>query len=103
MVQLLANPDAYQGKKIAVSGFLHLEFEGDAIYLHEDDSKNQIYKNGFWVSCKPEIAKKFNEASDGYVMIVGRFSTKTKGHLGLWSGTIEKIERVILRPLNRNE
>ncbi|MBK1880612.1 hypothetical protein [Pelagicoccus mobilis] len=101
IVQLLADPSTYEGKRVAVSGFLKMEFEGNAIYLHEDDYKNQIYKNGFWVRSGSEISPSLYDARDGYARVEGRFTTQRKGHFGLWSGTIEEIDRVILLPIER--
>jgi hypothetical protein len=37
MIQLIANPQAWDGKHVRVIGFLRLEFEGDALYLHRED------------------------------------------------------------------
>jgi len=37
LIQLIANPQAYDGKTVRITGFLHLEFEGNAIYLHNED------------------------------------------------------------------
>ena len=37
MIQLIANPQVYDNKRVRITGFLHLEFEGDAIYLHRED------------------------------------------------------------------
>lgn len=33
LIQLIANPEKYDGKQVAVVGFLRLEFEGNALYL----------------------------------------------------------------------
>ncbi len=33
LIRLIATPEKYDGKTIQVIGYLHLEFEGDAIYL----------------------------------------------------------------------
>ena len=35
LIRLIANPEKYHGKKIQVTGYINLEFEGDAIYLHK--------------------------------------------------------------------
>jgi hypothetical protein len=34
ILTLLAAPDRYAGKNVRLMGFVNLEFEGDAIYLH---------------------------------------------------------------------
>lgn len=93
MVQLLAQPEKYHGKFIRVHGFLRLEFEGKALYLHREDYANGLTKNGVWVDMleTPEHMK----LNMHYVLIEGVFNAKDRGHLGLWSGAIEKINRSI--------
>jgi hypothetical protein len=54
LIQLLAHPDRYHGKKVQVQGFLHVRFEGTAIYLSREDAEHGITRNGFWVSFDPK-------------------------------------------------
>ncbi|SFO58762.1 hypothetical protein SAMN05428949_5890 [Chitinophaga sp. YR627] len=96
LVNLIANPQKYDGKKIHVTGYLHLEFEGNAIYLHEDDCKNFIPENGFWVAFSPQLMSELNPKSfnNKYVTIKGTFNASSKGHRELFGGTIENIVRL---------
>lgn len=57
IMQLIANSDAYHGKYVRLIGFVKLEFEGNAIYLHQDDYKFGISKNGLWLDITEEITK----------------------------------------------
>jgi hypothetical protein len=91
MIQLIANPAQYHGKKVIVSGFLNIEFEGTAIYLHRDDYAFSQYRNGLWCTMNETLYRKYNRR---YVIMEGVFNRDMRGHLGLWSGSIEKIERV---------
>jgi len=91
IVQLIANSEKYHGKKVIITGYLNLEFEGNGIYLHKDDYLNSVYKNGLWCNINIVKYEKFNKK---YVVIEGVFNANNKGHMGLWSGSIEKITRV---------
>jgi len=93
MLQLIVQPEKYHGKFIRVQGFLRLEFEGKALYLHREDYANGLTKNGLWVDMleSPEHMK----LNMRYVLIEGVFNARDHGHLGLWSGSIEKISRAI--------
>ena len=93
LVQLIANPKDYDGKIVRVIGFVKLEFEGDAIYLHQDDYKHNIHKNGLWIDVTDDIRKKRAGLDQKYVLIEGTFNAKMRGHMGLWSGSIQKISR----------
>lgn len=50
IVQLLAVPEKYEGKLVSVRGFVRLESEGSAIYLHEEDYEQSLYSNGLWLN-----------------------------------------------------
>ena len=96
IVNLIATPEKYDGKKIQIIGYLHLEFEGDGIYLHKDDYLNAITANGLWVNFSEKLTKKtsLKDYSDNYVIILGTFKKESKGHMGLWNGTMDDIIRL---------
>jgi hypothetical protein len=91
MVQLLATPEKFHGKFIRVEGFLRLEFEGKALYLHKEDYANGLYRNSVWVDLLE--SKEHMRLNMRYVLIEGVFNAKDHGHLGLCGGAIEKITR----------
>ena len=93
LIQLIANPKDYDGKVVRVIGFVKLEFEGNAIYLHQDDYKHNITKNGLWVDVTDDVRKKQKDYDQKYVLVVGTFNAKETGHMGLWSGSIQKLSR----------
>lgn len=96
LIQLIANPADYDGKVVRVIGFLRLEFEGNAVYLHQDDYTNSISKNGLWIEITNDMRKKKADFDQKYVMLEGTFNAEMKGHLGLWSGSIQDISRVLV-------
>jgi hypothetical protein len=91
IVELIATPRLYDGKRVRVTGWLHLEFEGNAIYLHRDDQVHGLTRNGLWVS----FARQQGDSScaGGYALVEGTFNAGHHGHMGLWSGAIEGIDR----------
>jgi hypothetical protein len=96
LLQLIATPDAFDGKYVRVFGFVRIEHEGTSIYLHHEDSEHSLYKNGLWIVCAETAAEGSKEAQvkDRYALIEGRFAANKKGHRGLWSGSIEDITRM---------
>lgn len=91
LIQLIANPEKFHGKYVRVVGFVNLEFEGDAIYLHEDDYKYGLTKNGLWLTLSGEQdIRKFDRK---YVLVQGTFNAKDQGHGDLFSGAVENIKR----------
>jgi hypothetical protein len=91
LVNLIANPEKYDGKRVSVKGFLALEFEGNALYLHKEDFDNRLYKNGLWYAGETLESKKYDRK---YVNIEGTFSAAERGHMGLWSGTLKDVDRL---------
>ena len=91
LIRLIANPDDYQGRKVLTSGYLHLEFEGNSLYLDETHARVGLYRNAIWFNYPEDIASQIQPFSDKYVSIYGKFSHDSRGdgHMGLWSGTIE--------------
>jgi hypothetical protein len=96
LIQLIANPEKFDGKLIRVIGFLRLEFEGDVLYLHREDYENAILGDGIWVDVTPEITKQSKTLNMNYVLLEGIFSSREHGHMGAWSGTITKVRRAQL-------
>jgi hypothetical protein len=96
LVNLIANPEKYHGQTIQVEGYLKLEFESNAIYLHEEDCKKGLVSNGFWVEFSNKISKRpdLKKYSDKYVIIIGTFDMNSRGHMGLFAGTINNIRRL---------
>ncbi|MBZ4187170.1 hypothetical protein K7B09_12645 [Thermomonas sp. RSS23] len=92
LIQLIAAPEKYEGKLVALTGYVHLEFEGNGIYLHKDDYQYAMNKNGLWLDlyeCNSRGGKKF---TDGYAYVIGRFTSSSQGHLGMWSGELNEIK-----------
>jgi hypothetical protein len=103
MVQLIANPEKFDGKLIRVIGFMRLEFEGNVLYLHREDYENALLGNGIWVDVTPEITKQKETLNMHYVLLEGIFSSSDRGHLGMWSGTIKTIRRAELWRSHRGQ
>jgi hypothetical protein len=98
MIQLIATPEKFNGKIVRVFGYLHLEFEGDGLYLHKDDEREGLTRNGIWFDRSPEVEATPKRFTDHYVLVEGRFDAQGHGHMGLWSGTITGITRVMTWP-----
>jgi hypothetical protein len=93
MVQLIANPEKFDGKLIRVIGYLRLEFEGDVLYLHREDYEFGILGDGVWIDVTPEMTTESKSLNLHYVLLEGIFSSRDRGHMGMWSGAVKKIRR----------
>jgi hypothetical protein len=95
IVRLIAEPNDYAEKTVRTFGFLHLEFEGNGIYLHREDYENGLSDNGLGVGGTPEIMGELAKLNDRYVLLEGTFSP---GPSGLRSGAIMKVNRAAAWP-----
>ncbi len=95
LIQLIANPQAYDHKVVRFIGYLHLEFEGNAIYFHREDFEHSIYEISIWI----DLPKGFSQAqikavNDQYVICTALYSASKHGHMGLFSGELEDVKRL---------
>ena len=93
IIQLIATPEKYEGVLIRVIGYLRLEFEGNDIYLSQEDFINGILKNALGVDVNKNMMKYFGKNYLGYCLIEGVFDSTSKGHMNACSGTIKNITR----------
>jgi hypothetical protein len=76
LVQLLASPERFDGKRVRVIGFVHLEFEGDAVYLHREDFERGLNPNGLSVGFRPDLYRRGATFNDRYVLLEGTFRAR---------------------------
>jgi hypothetical protein len=94
MIQLIANPERYDGSPIRLIAFLNLEFEGNALYLHREDYEKSLSANAIWISLTDQQENSSKKLSGGYVLVEGTFRAKERGHMGMFAGSVERITRI---------
>jgi hypothetical protein len=95
ILQLIAQPEKFDGKRVRFIGFLRIEFEGDAIYLHREDFDHGILRNAVWVNIPADMTRQQqNEVNMRYVICVGVFQAARHGHMGMFSGEIVSVRRL---------
>jgi hypothetical protein len=67
LVRLIATPQAFDGKYVQVTGFVGIEHEGTAIYLHRDDWQHMLTKNGVWLVVSDIPAEDSGQKNKGAV------------------------------------
>jgi hypothetical protein len=96
LVRLIAQPEAFRGARVQVVGFVSIEREGTAVYLHKEDFLQGIAPNGIWLDL--EKANMTIPPESGYAIVEGRFDPTVHGHMGLFPGGIDEIDRVTPLP-----
>ncbi|AMR34232.1 hypothetical protein A0256_23660 [Mucilaginibacter sp. PAMC 26640] len=94
LISLIGNAQSFYKQKVRVIGYLHLEFEGNCLYLDKGDYEHSIEKNALWVDVNNKIFK--HNFSNHYVLIEGVFDGNRKGHMSMNSGSLSNISRIEL-------
>ena len=93
LIQLIANPASFDGTRVALTGYVVLEFEHTAVYLHESDATYGISRNGIWLDVPLGSDSHRARFHRQYVLIEGTFRAQRRGHRDAFSGSLENIGR----------
>ena len=98
LVELIARPEVYDGKAVRVVGFANFEFEGNGLYLSREDWERAIYRNALWIdpprSVQTDSGRAPTALNRRYVIVEGTFNATHRGHLGMFSGALERVTRL---------
>ncbi|WP_263385714.1 hypothetical protein [Granulicella arctica] len=91
LIQLIYNPERYNGRPIRLIGFLRLEFEGNALYLHREKYEHSL-PNGIWIDVPRDLSKNDNQAlNNHHVICEGVFRAS---ELEQFRGELTAINRI---------
>jgi hypothetical protein len=102
LINLIATPEKYDGKWVRVEGVCSFEFEGNALFLSREDRKYGFTKNAIWAAYETLGAEPYDLAfmakfNGRHVLVEGRFDAHHGGHLGLFSGALTNVNRIITK------
>lgn len=98
LLRLLAAPETYDGRLVRVVGFAHLEYEGDALFLHREDFDRMIHTNSVGLSLTRAQSLQWRDLSDRYVGVEARFKATTPGTREFRAGRLSEIARFEYHP-----
>jgi len=96
MIELIANPEKFNGKHVRLIGYSLIKFEVHGVFVSENDAKHSIMKNGLWIVFANIELNKYKKLNEKYILIEGIFDSHKKGHFGMYSGEIRDIGRLEL-------
>ncbi len=96
LIQLIASPLKYSGKKVRLVGYVTIQFEGEGIFLHKEDLDNGISQNAIRIVIPAGMSQAQRVAIDrSYVICDGTFVALKHGHGDTFAnGTLIKITRI---------
>ncbi len=74
IIRLIGSPEKYDGKRVTLRGFLKIEFEGDALYLHREDYERALLANSIALPLSNDQIRAFKKYDRRYVTVEGVFS-----------------------------
>src|SRR5215469_6602996 len=79
LLELVANPNKFEGQLISATGFLGLDApDGDMLYLHKEDYDHGILLNAVGVQLSKELWSQRENLNENYVTVVGVFRSGEK-------------------------
>jgi len=94
ITRLLANPKDFDNHHVQIIGFLHFEFEGDAIYPYKMDYQIGRQENSIWVDAGHLSKAEKDALTNHYVLLDGTFHADKHGHMGMFGGQLSDIDRL---------
>ncbi|MGD0155552.1 MAG: hypothetical protein ABSB50_05620 [Terracidiphilus sp.] len=73
IVTLLAQSASHKTKRVQVSGFMVLDFEGERLYLHEEDYQVGLYMNSLYLALSPAQREQYKAMDKHYVTLEAFF------------------------------
>lgn len=95
LVQLIANPEKYDGKRVRVAGYVHFDTNASGIYLHREDEEHHLLKNGLWIQLAEGVSG--SDCQDGYAVVVGTYRARNTAHRA-WGGILTEVTRCAKMP-----
>ena len=108
MIKLIAQPEQYHAKRVMVSGYLHIRFEGNVLYLTKEDALNKNGKSGLWIGYDKKVTSredlkdydgyyaKLKPYSEKFVWIEGTFDKNETGHLDCCAAGLVGVSDVLV-------
>ena len=96
LVQLIASPEKYNGRRVMLIGVLALDNEGDAVYLSHEDYSHAMRYNRVRIERNKAVSTDCGQADGSYVVVAGEF--EAPGLTEDSTGRIKNISRCSLWP-----
>jgi len=98
---LVEKPFDYDKKNIITEGCLTTGFENVGIYFNDKDCMASEAKHGLWVSLpkNSDLLFYYPKEKTYRVKLSATMNAKNKGHMGMWQGTLERVNIITSKEL----
>jgi hypothetical protein len=104
IIQIIANPEKYDGKVVRFEGVTNIEFEGNGIYLSKEHWKAHVQSFAIWMDLSDELTKGRKWLNGKYCIVEGTYHATDHGHMGLYMGSLSNVTMFNVRePISPDE
>lgn len=89
IIGMVANPEKYNQRQVSVLGFLSLNQENYAVFLHAEDFRQAIYSNALWLHIPSERKEQYKAFNGKYCLVEGVFKSGDFGFGGFYAGAVD--------------
>jgi hypothetical protein len=95
IINLIATPERYNNKLVRIVGYLNMEYENDAVYMHKEDYDLKISKNciGVEIPRATRYNQHVKDCNKKYVFVEGVFNMN-RANEGSFNSSITNINRL---------
>lgn len=93
IVTLLAQPASDSATRVQVAGFLVLDFEGEALYLHKEDYQEGLTRNAIRVALTPQQMTQYKDFTGSYVWVEASFH-KRRNSEDIFTGSLFDVREI---------
>jgi hypothetical protein len=96
MLQLIANPEKFDGKSVGAIGYLISHNGSGFLYLHREDADFGLYVNALKIEFDPGWPSADAGFDSHYLYVIGKFDAKDKGPRAAFGGSIKDAKVIAL-------
>ena len=98
IIALIATPEKYDDIRATVRGYLHVEEDGAALYVAEEDAEYEAHLSAIWIGDFDEIytftKEEIEQLGGKYVGITGTIDAQSYGPTKDYNCEIKRIENI---------
>lgn len=94
--KLIDHPKDYHGKSIRLTGYLELRPDGDALFLSEEDMKQNRPDRAVEIELDHKLWKQRKKFGGNTVVLEGVFDGRRFGSTGYYAGTLTHVNKISL-------
>lgn len=93
---LLSHPRRFDGRRVRVTGYYHVEFEESGLYTSRATYARHDNKRAIWLGETSTFAAPDNSGhpNDSFITVDGTFDAGPGGHMGAWPGELVRTTRI---------